>query len=194
MTGKSVEIEIAQSDTSVFNETLQSGFMVNVTNGVSIEDFLCDQLGIGSKYIKERIKTVFLDSRPVDDLQAALLMDGSKLTLSGGMPGLVGMTLGRGSPLASFRSTITYRADEGITHGDQACVSIKLFNIVMKDLGGTFLVHGINVKRADIASLVEKLRPGISIKLDGVSVEPQELGAELQAVDGWVRLSIVTGR
>ncbi len=147
------------------------------------------------------LATVFgLMVGPVDDLDTALLVDGSKLTLSGGMPGLVGMTLGRGSILASFRSTITYRGDEGVKEGTQASVNVKLFNIVMKDLGGIFLKYGINVKSAAMASLIEKLRlepPEIimSVKLDDITIEPgklDELWAKLEAVEGWIRLSITT--
>jgi len=201
---KSVEIEIAPSEIPaempVFNDLLQSGFMVNTTSGDSIEEFLCDQIGIDPNYIIERVKTVFLDSRPVDDLDTALLVDGSCLTLSGGMPGLVGMTLGRGSILASFRSSITYRGDDDVKEGTQASVNVKLFNIVMKDLGGIFLKYGINVKSAAMASLIEKLRlepPEIimSVKLDDITIEPgklDELWAKLEAVEGWIRLSITT--
>ena len=192
---KSIEIEIAPSELDVFNELLQSGFMVNTKSGDSIEEFLCDQVGVDAKYLMERVKTVFLDSRPVDELDTAVLHDGSKLTLSGGMPGLVGMTLGRGSILASFRSGITYRGDDDVKEGGNASVNIKLFNIVMKDLGGIFLKYGINVKSAAMASVIEKLRfePPASIKLDGNATRLDKLSAQLEAVDGWIRLSITSG-
>ncbi len=188
---KSVEIEIDQSKIPMFDSLLQSGFMMHTKSGDSIETFLCDQMGIDPKYIIERIKTVVLDHRPVDNLEKALLHDGSKLTLSGGMPGLVGMTLGRGSILASFRSSITYRGDEGVMAGGQAGVNIKRFNIVMKDLGGIFLKYGINVKRAAMAGLVEQLQGNVmGIKLDGKAIELDKLLARLEPVDGWIGLSI----
>ncbi len=195
---KSIEIEIAPSELDVFNELLQSGFMVNTKSGDSIEEFLCDQVGVDAKYLMERVKTVFLDSRPVDELDTAVLHDGSKLTLSGGMPGLVGMTLGRGSILASFRSGITYRGDDDVKEGAQADVNVKLFNIVMKDRGGLFLKYGINVKGSGMASQIEKLRLEplakiMSIKLDGNATSLDKLPAQLEAVDGWIRLSITSG-
>ncbi len=190
---KSVEIEVDLSKLPLFNDLLQSGFMVNTKNGESIEEFLCDQIGIEPNYITERMKTVFLDSRPVDKLDTAVLRDGSKLTLSGGMPGLVGMTLGRGSILASFRSSITYRGDDDAKEGGNASVNIKLFNIVMKDLGGIFLKYGINVKRAAMADLVEQIKGNVmGIKLDGNAIELDNLGTKLEAVDGWIGLSITT--
>lgn len=191
---KSVEIEISPSRIFVFNDLLQSGFMVTATSGESIERFLCDRLGVDHKYLMEKVKTVFLDSRPVDDLDSALLVDGSCLTLSGGMPGLVGMTLGRGSILASFRSNITYRGDDDVKAGTQADVKVKLFNIVMKDLGGIFLRYGINVKRDAMADLVEQLQGNVmGIKLDGNAIELDKLLARLEPVDGWIGLSITTG-
>ena len=73
MADKSIVIEIASSGIPVFNELLQSGFMINTKSGISIEDFLCDQMGIDPKYINERVKTVVLDFRPVDNLEEALL-------------------------------------------------------------------------------------------------------------------------
>ena len=192
---KSVEIEIDPSKLDVFNNLLQSGFMVNTTSGNSIEEFLCDQIGIDPNYIIERVKTVFLDSRPVDELDTAVLHDGSKLTLSGGMPGLVGMTLGRGSILASFRSSITYRGNDDVKEGGNASVNIKLFNIVMKDLGGIFLKLGINVKRAAMADLVKQLQGNVvGIKLDGNAIELDKLLARLEPVDGWIGLSTTTGQ
>ena len=61
-----------------------------------------------------------LDGKPVDDIGAALVQDGSTLALSAAMPGLVGATLRRGGAYSSFRSAITYhetgerlRAGEG---------------------------------------------------------------------------------
>ncbi len=192
---KRVEIEIDPSVLPLFNDLLQSGFMVNTKSGNSIEKFLCDQIGIDPDYIKERIKTVFLDSRPVDKLDTALLHNGSKLTLSGGMPGLVGMTLGRGSILASFRSSITYRGDAGVIEGGNASVNIKLFNIVMKDLGGIFLSHGINVMRSAMTDLVGQVQGNVmGIKLDGNAIELDKLLAKLETVDGWIGLSISAGQ
>jgi hypothetical protein len=192
---KSVEIEISPSKIPLFNNLLQSGFMMNTKSGESIETFLCDQMGIDPKYIVERVKTVILDYRPVDNLEKALLHDGSCLTISGGMPGLVGMTLGRGSILAPFRSSITYRGDGDVIEGGNVSVNIKLFNIVMKDLGGTFLIQGINVKRAAMADLIEQLKGSVmSIKLDGKAIEPDKLWSQLEAVDGWIGLSITTNQ
>lgn len=195
---KSVEIEIDPSKIPLFNDLLQSGFMVNTKSGDSIEKFLCDRIGLDPNYVIERIKTVFLDGRPVDKLDIAVLHDGSKLTLSGGMPGLVGMTLGRGSVLASFRSSITYRGDAGVKEGGNASVNIKLFNLVMKDLGGIFLTHGINVMRSAITDLVGQIQGNVmGIKLDGNAIEPGKLDnllAKLETVDGWIGLSISTGQ
>jgi hypothetical protein len=55
-----------------------------------------------------RVSTVCLDGHPVDDLDACLLGDGSRLALSGALPGLAGACLRR-------RRRLTPPCDQTIT-------------------------------------------------------------------------------
>jgi hypothetical protein len=53
---------------------------------------LCDQFQVETDYLENRIKTIFLDGKPVDDEDKAVLKNGSTLALSAAMPGLVDST------------------------------------------------------------------------------------------------------
>ncbi|MCP4349944.1 MAG: endonuclease/exonuclease/phosphatase family protein [Desulfobacterales bacterium] len=62
--------------------------MLKVQVGCSIRSLLCKQTDVASDYVDERISTVFLDGKPVDDVDSAIVKNGSVLALSAAMPGL----------------------------------------------------------------------------------------------------------
>lgn len=133
---------------------LQKGFIVRSRAGCTLHEFLCLQQKISPDYIAGRISTIFLDGRPVDDIDMAVIQSGSTIALSGAMPGLVGAVMRRGSFYASFRDSITYKKGEDISQQEKCMVRLKLFNIVMKELGPVFLRKGIFIK---LSSLTEFL-------------------------------------
>jgi len=45
--------------------------------------------GLDEDYVTQRISTIFLDGKPVDDIDTLLVRDGAVLSLSAAMPGLV---------------------------------------------------------------------------------------------------------
>jgi hypothetical protein len=122
---------------------LQDGFMVRALVGRSIGEFLREQYGLSREYIAKRISTIFLDGEPVDDVDAATLRDGSTLALSGAMPGLVGAVMRSGSYYASFRYSITHRDSGKTVKEEEGVIRVKLFNIIMSELGADFLRRGI---------------------------------------------------
>ena len=129
---------------------LQKVFFIKSKEGCSLYDFLCLQYQISPDYIEERISTVFLDGKPVDDINMAILQDGSTIALSGAMPGLAGAAMRRGSFYASFRDSITYKKGGDTSRQEKCMVRLKLFNIVMKELGPGFLEKGIFLKFSDL--------------------------------------------
>jgi len=134
---------------------LQKGFMLRSQVGCSLNEFLCVQQKISSCYITERISTIFLDGKPVDDIDMTAIQDGSTIALSGAMPGLVGAVMRRGSFYASFRDSITYKKGPD-THTQENCmVNLKFFNIVMKELGPDFLKKGIFLKSSDLTDFLK---------------------------------------
>jgi hypothetical protein len=61
------------------------------------------------------------------------------------MPGLVGAAMRRGGFYGKLRSSITYREKEPARSLTQGAVHIKLYNLLMADLGELFFRKGIYV-------------------------------------------------
>lgn len=126
---------------------LQAGVEVRARTGGSVLAFLADELGIPAAEIAERVSTVFLDGDVVDDLEAAVLRDGARLALSGALPGLVGATLRRGGAYAAMRAAITRRPEAtGAAPAGTGTVRVKLFNLLVAELGPALLRHGFLVE------------------------------------------------
>jgi hypothetical protein len=157
---------------------LQNGFLLTAQVGCSIGQFLRDQCRMAHETVAGRISTVFLDGMPVDDIDRAVIRNGSTLALSGAMPGLVGAAMRSRSPLASFRGSITYRGDEIPVRPQHGMIRLKLFNVAMRELGPEFLRQGIlldaPVLRGFFSSQSEADRAGYrAVFLNG---EPIDIG------------------
>jgi hypothetical protein len=63
----------------VFFSLLRHEFMVETLVGWSIDIILCTALGLDDNYVEDRIKTIFLDAKPVDDISTASVSDQSVL-------------------------------------------------------------------------------------------------------------------
>ncbi len=126
--------------------------------GCSIDRFLREEIGAGAETI-EKIQSVFLDGRPVDNLDSAIIRDGSTLALSAALPGLVGATMRRGGAYSSFRGTITYRETGSACPEGEGIVRLKLFNLMLSELGSGFLKKGILVGSSDLADFLKERSP-----------------------------------
>jgi hypothetical protein len=144
----------APSGLTPFYPLLQRGFQVRTRLGCSVQTFLSEDLSIDPDYIENRIQTVFLDGHPVDDVNKTAVADGAVLALSAAMPGLVGATMRRSGVLAGFRDTITYRASDACASDAQGFVTIKLFNLLVRELGPGFLERAVWVEAPVLADLL----------------------------------------
>lgn len=142
---------------SVFFPLLQEGFQVAATAGCDVRSLLCDQLRMDPDYLKYRINTIFLDGHPVDDVATARVRDGATLALSAAMPGLVGATFRKAGALAGFRGSITYR-QTGDSEQDrqEGRITLKLFNLVINEIGPSFLARGIRVTGRMLHDLLKR--------------------------------------
>lgn len=134
-----------------FLPLLQKRFLVETIGGLSIKQLLCETYDVDENYLNNRINTLFLDGKPVDNVEATTVNIGSTVALSAAMPGLVGATLRKGGSLANFRSSISYdgKSASDTTH-NVGMVGIKLFNMVLNEIGPVFLKRGILVKKEDL--------------------------------------------
>ena len=138
---------------SCFYALLQQGVMIRCRTGCSVAAFLRDELKAGEETI-EKIQSIILDGKPVDDLETAWIKDGSTLALSAAMPGLVGATLRRGGAYSSFRSAITYHETKETSEPGEGVVRIKIFNLLMSGLGRDLLKKGVMVPAGDIHDFI----------------------------------------
>jgi hypothetical protein len=132
-----------EMDPVTFFPILQQGFMVETQIGINLQKLLTDQFSLTTDYVEDRIRTVFLDGKPVDDFNSTIIKQGSTLALSAAMPGLVGATFRKGGSLASFRNSITHDSTDDMIEIMAGYITIKLFNLLVKEIGPVFLKHGI---------------------------------------------------
>ncbi|MBI4964103.1 MAG: hypothetical protein HY913_12560 [Desulfomonile tiedjei] len=137
-----------------FYPLLQHGVLVKARLGVSVRKVLCDQLGVSSKYLDERIKTVFLDGQPVDDVDTAMVTEGSTIALSAALPGFVGAALRKGGFYSRMRAEISHSGRERASKAAEGFFVLKLYNLVLPELGPHFLEAGFWVSIEDLNSFI----------------------------------------
>jgi hypothetical protein len=125
---------------------LQRGFGLKTRVGISVKTALTQEFGLDAELL-DKIQTVFLDGKAVDDFESSIIRDGSILALSAAMPGLVGATLRRGSFYAAMRSHITSAETGDMTGPKEGRVTLKLFNLVINELGPVLLEKGVLIEK-----------------------------------------------
>lgn len=150
------ELVVDPADLPLLLPLLQQGVQIEVENDRSLKDLLCRQWGLERDYVLGRISTLFLNGRPVDDIDQARITDGARLALSCAMPGLIGATMRRGGVLASFRNGISHKENrKPASRKRRALITVKLFNMLTRELGPILLARGIVAP----PSALEMLKP-----------------------------------
>jgi len=139
---------------SAFFPLLQEGVWVVCRVGATLEDLLVDQWGMDADYVAGRITTMFVNSRAVDDIAASVVHGGSVVALSGAMPGLVGATMRRGGFYSAMRGAMTFREDDLGRGSGIDRIKIKLFNLLLKELGPGFLARGMIMTGAELSAFL----------------------------------------
>lgn len=163
-----------------FSTIFQQGVKLKIRTGISVRDFLCGNLGLSTEYVENRISTIFLNGQPVDNLDSSHIKDRATISLSAAMPGLVGATMRRGGFYASFRNTITYRDDGKSSEVTDGSLKIKLFNIIMKEIGEDLLRKGIYITCEDTRELIKNsafdfMKNCVTAIMDGREIEHEKL-------------------
>ncbi len=156
---KSLALTLRPDQLAAFFPILQKGVTVPATVGCTLKSLLSDQFAIPADYVTDRITTIFLNNRPVDDLDRSIIQDGSRVTLSAAMPGLVGATMRRGGFYAALRQGISHIVDGEEVVGDCGTVRVKLFNLLLAELGPLVLARGVILEQGELAELLQNF-PG----------------------------------
>jgi len=149
----SVMLTIGREQLEAFFPMLQRGVSVQAELGCPLRELLSRQFGIPADYVEGRITTIFLDNRPVDDLDRSLIHEGSRVTLSAAMPGLVGATMRRSGFYATLRQGISHAESAGELGAGQGTVTLKLFNLLLPELGPLILARGVLLPRNELNRL-----------------------------------------
>ena len=178
----------------LFFQLLGHGFCVNVHTGCSVKAMLCDQLGIHEDYLAQRIQTIFLNAKVVDDVNSAIVHEDAAMALSGAMPGLVGAILRSSGIYACMRSQITHTNSRPASQLTEGKITLKLWNLVAKELGPTFLQQGVWLKGQTLweflESYMDELTAGcLACELDSKPVELNNL-REINWSDDMILLQV----
>ena len=178
---------LKQDKISVFFPLVQQGFKVNAKVGCDIQHLLCDQFGLMPDYLADRISTIFIDGKPVDDVTSAVVKNGATLALSGAMPGLVGATFRKAGCLASFRKSITYqKEDDDSTACHDGYITLKLFNLLISEMGPMFLKRGIWISDGDLRAYLQIYQSDIHMIFEKVIKNGSDIGREQIADLEWI--------
>ncbi|MBW2028886.1 MAG: hypothetical protein JRH06_08150 [Deltaproteobacteria bacterium] len=168
-----------------FLSLFQSGMGMRAQVGCTVESFLCEQLGIDRRYLEDRIRTIFLDGKAVDEVKSTFVRDGSVLALSAAMPGLLGAALKKGGPFASLRSSVSHNGKRNPSEKVEGTVILKLFNFLSREIGPNLLAKGLWVRDREVKTFLETWpsSPGrgpIRAFSKGVEIPPDRLPGSLR--------------
>lgn len=154
---RTLRLRVSAEQLIRFFPMLQEGVALRGFVNVSIGEFLREQIGLSPEIIEKRVQTVFLDGKPVDDIEQAVVRDGSTLAIAPAMPGLMGAMLRRGGYYAPMRGGITYRADAPSQGRAAGRVVVKLFGTALRELGPRLLARGVELGGEELAQLLASL-------------------------------------
>jgi hypothetical protein len=155
---QSVALKVKKDQLSSFFPLLQRAVTLQAVVGCTLRELLVDQLGIPEDYVAGRITTIFLDNRPVDNLDSTI-REGARVTLSAAMPGLVGATMRRSGFYSALRQGISHAETAGKVDAVSGTVRLKLFNLLLPELGPLILARGVLLDRSELEGLLQELSP-----------------------------------
>ncbi|SIN69613.1 hypothetical protein [Halodesulfovibrio marinisediminis] len=176
MTQLTLRIRNTKRSHATWKYLLQSPSKVTADIGDTMMNFLTNRVEFDEEYIDSEIKTIFIDGKPVDDLNTAIIPANARIALGAVAPGVAGITMRRNSPISSMRSGITYHNTEPAQEITEGTVTLLLFNSIMEDKGLNILKKGISIPASKLEAAVEEVPESISTaSLDGTSISVAEL-------------------
>jgi len=145
-----VTISLPQNRVPELAVLLQYGIFCPVQGSQSVQAFLLAQPGLSRAYIEAKVKTIFVNGQPADQLET-MVTAGDTVALSAAMPGLAGAIFRRQGLHASLRSkpgqidtaTLGKTTDNSRASSDQGYICLKLFNTIACDLAAIFFSDGV---------------------------------------------------
>ena len=175
-----ISLAVKPDRMSLFSPLLGQGFTLKIQAGISVRDLLCRQIGVSDDYLDQRIQTIFLDGKVVDNVDTAVIRQGSALALSAALSGLAGATLRRGGAYASMRSQISHKNNTVDDSSENGTVMLKLFNLVALELGPMFLKQGIWIDGKKLENFFQRVPDFfwdgcLTAEIDGISQQVRKI-------------------
>ncbi|ACS78808.1 hypothetical protein [Maridesulfovibrio salexigens] len=137
---------------------LQKGVFIHTTSGMSVRQFMVDEIGLSPDYAETRVRAIFVNGSPVDDIDGVKIKDGDEVSLSGALPGISGIAMCRDTPIGAFRSDISAKASDTVNSGE-AKIYLKLFNLIAQEAGPTLLKKGVVVESSQVLKYLKENAP-----------------------------------
>ncbi|NDV25393.1 hypothetical protein [Desulfovibrio sp. JC010] len=137
---------------------LQKGVFIHATSGMSVRDFMVETIGLDPDYAETRVRAIFVNGSPVDDIDGVKINDGDEVSLSGALPGISGIAMCRDTPIGAFRSDISAQSSDAVRSGD-AKIYLKLFNLIAQEAGKTLLQKGVIALAEDVRAYLKEGAP-----------------------------------
>ncbi|WP_027723251.1 hypothetical protein [Maridesulfovibrio zosterae] len=137
---------------------LQKGVRIHAIEGMSIREFMTEAIGLSADYAEKRVRAIFVNSSPVDDIDGVKIKDQDIISLSGALPGICGIAMSRDTVISGFRSDISARTSDAVRQGN-AIITVKLFNLVASESGALLLEKGVIVDSVDVLEALKENSP-----------------------------------
>ncbi len=174
-----IKLTMAENALARFFPILGDGISLCGLDGENIEAFLEKAADIPPDYLRKHVQTIFLDGSALDDLSTAVVHHGATLALSAAMPGLAGAVLRRGGFYAAMRRQISYEGADKTQASGEIHATLKLFNLVARDLGPALLQRGVRMCGDHLKDFI--IRQGrwlwkecTAAEMDGRSLDPEQ--------------------
>jgi len=169
---------IKANQIAVFLKLIESGFKLRIKTGLSVRELFCNQLGISDDYFENRIQTIFLDGKPVDNEDTTRVYNGARIALSAAMPGLVGAVFRKGGHYASFRRTISHSEAGNSNLKGEGEIVLKFFNMIAKELGPAFLQNGIIIENERFQDFARRNSEDLKTACDSIHLNDAKADAD----------------
>jgi len=172
-----LNIRMTREALPAWNFILQKGFFLRAHSGMTVRQFLVEILGYDNSFIDEIVRTIFLNSSPVDDISTVHIDDGDRVAIGGAMPGLVGIVMGRDNPYKEFRSGIACNSNEAdLVPENSIRIFTKIFSTIVTRTGTDILARGIEVSCEDLMKIMENNKAHLldGDGLDEVFANPED--------------------
>lgn len=194
--GKKIEklsFETTSGAFPYFVAALNRGVWVAVPEGRAVSQILVEDFGLDAEYVDTRIRAIFLNNSPVDDIETALVHDADKLTLSAALPGVAGITMERRNMIAAYRADITYAGGQAVNEQGVAMLRVKLLNFIAPEAGPNLLSFGVGLDADDWHGFVKGVDDGfasvvVAARLNGESLKPGDVARLGPPSQGSLRL------